>query len=68
MAVPVTPGESLTFETPTQLFEFRLSGNLIFPYSSASLDGQRFLLSTVVDLQENAPLTVVQNWQAEIKR
>jgi Tol biopolymer transport system component len=68
MATTVTKGASLAFGTPVPLFEFRPSGNVILPYYSVSRDGQRFLLSTILETVPNAPLAVVQNWMAETKR
>ena len=68
MAAPVTSGTSLEVGTPVALFEFRASGNVIMPYYSVSRDGQRYLLSTIVETEANAPLTVVVNWAAEAKK
>jgi len=68
MAAPVTSGTSLEVGTPVALFEFRAGGNLITPYYSVTRDGQRFLLSTIVETEAAAPLTVVVNWTAELKR
>ena len=53
---------------PHALFEFR-SGTIQTntPYS-VTADGQRFLLNRIVDESGGAPLTVVVNWQAELKR
>jgi serine/threonine protein kinase/Tol biopolymer transport system component len=64
MAVPVTDSASLAVGAPVALFEFRPSSSLIAPFYSASRDGQRFLLSTIVEAEKNAPLTVVVNWPA----
>ncbi len=68
MAVPVIDTTSLAVGAPATLFEFRASGNLIAPYYSVSRDGQRFLLSTIVETDAAAPLTVVVNWTAESKQ
>ncbi|MBA3440285.1 MAG: PD40 domain-containing protein, partial [Pyrinomonadaceae bacterium] len=68
MAVPVTSGASLAVGAPVALFEFRASGNVIMPYYSVTRDGQRFLLSTIVETEAAAPLTVVINWTAEANR
>jgi hypothetical protein len=40
---------------------------LFAPYA-VTADGQRFLINAVVDAEPNAPLTVVVNWAAEVKR
>jgi hypothetical protein len=37
------------------------------PYA-VTRDGQRFLINAVVDTEPNAPLRVVVNWAAEIKK
>ena len=68
MAAPVTIGTSLEVGTPVALFEFRPATNAITPYYSVTRDGQRFLLSTIVETEPNAPLTVVVNWSAELKK
>jgi len=59
----------LTIEGPPRaLFEFR-SGTIIpAPPYTATADGQRFLLNTIVDESGGAPLTVVVNWEAGFKR
>jgi Tol biopolymer transport system component len=75
MAVEVKSGprggsQEASFEagTPRVLFEFR-SGTVQpnRPYA-VTADGQRFLLNTIVDESGGAPLTVVVNWQAELRR
>ena len=38
------------------------------PSYTATRDGQRFLLSAIVDTDPRAPLSVVQNWTAGIGR
>jgi len=64
MATPVTDSANLALGAPMTLFEFRLSSSPIAPFYSVSRDGQRFLLSTIVEPEANAPLTVVVNWAA----
>jgi Tol biopolymer transport system component len=68
MAAAVKGGASFEAGAPVTLFEFRASGNLITPYYSVTSDGQRFLLSTIVETKAAAPLTVVVNWAAELKK
>jgi Tol biopolymer transport system component len=68
MAVAVRGGASFEAGVPAPLFEFRAGGNLITPYYSVTRDGQRFLLSTIVEAEVAAPLTIVVNWTAELKR
>jgi serine/threonine protein kinase len=68
MAASVKGGESLDVGTPTPLFDFRAGGFLGTPYYSVTNDGQRFLLSTIVETVPNAPLTVVVNWAEGVKK
>jgi serine/threonine protein kinase/Tol biopolymer transport system component len=69
IAVPVkTDGESFEAGEPAVLFEFRASTVPGFPPYAPSSDGNRFLINSLVDAQPNAPLTVVLNWPAQIKR
>jgi len=58
------------FETgvPHALFEFRSGGGIPITPNTVTADGQRFLLSTLVDESGRAPLTMVVNWTAELKR
>jgi hypothetical protein len=69
MSAPVKSGESFEVGAPTLLFEFRpgpveLS---IAPYA-VTADGKRFLINAVVETESNAPLTVVVNWAAGVKK
>src|SRR5262245_3472419 len=64
VATPVTDSANLAVGPPVPLFEFRPSSSPIVPFYSVSRDGQRFLLSAVVETEANAPLTVVVNWAA----
>jgi len=69
MAAQVRSGESFEKVAVVSLFEFR-AGSLtliLAPYAVMD-DGQRFLINTVVETEANAPLTVVVNWPAEIKK
>jgi eukaryotic-like serine/threonine-protein kinase len=68
MAVAVKGGASFEAGMPAPLFEFRAGGNVITPYYDVTSDGQRFLLSTIVETEAAAPLTVVVNWAAEAKK
>jgi hypothetical protein len=69
MAAAVKSGASF-FESgkPVALFEFRAGGYLITPYYDVTRDGQNFLLSTILENEVAAPLTVVVNWAAEMKK
>jgi serine/threonine protein kinase/Tol biopolymer transport system component len=68
MSVTVKGGSSFERSAPVALFEFRAGGNLITPYYSVTSDGQKFLLSTIVETEAGAPVTVVVNWTAQMKR
>jgi hypothetical protein len=51
------------------LFEFRAgTSNAFFAPYAVTGDGQRFLLNATVETEVAAPLTVVVNWTAEVKR
>jgi eukaryotic-like serine/threonine-protein kinase len=69
MAVPVRSSESFEVGATVSLFEFR-AGSLtvtLAPYA-VTADGERFLINAVVEMEQNAPLTVVTNWAAEVKK
>ena len=69
MAVSVTGGgASLTTGTPTVLFAFRPAAAVVVPSYAVTREGQRFLLSAIVETDAKAPLSVVQNWTEGIKR
>jgi len=69
MAAPVRSGESLEVDESASLFEFR-AGTLLVTFTpyAVTADGQRFLINAVVDTEPNAPLTVVVNWAADLKK
>jgi Tol biopolymer transport system component/tRNA A-37 threonylcarbamoyl transferase component Bud32 len=62
MAVHVENGSSMTTGPPAPLFSFLPGGALITPYYSVAAEGQRFLLSTMVESDADAPLSVLVNW------
>jgi len=68
MVVEVKPGNNFDASAPAPLFEFRPGGNLITPFYDVTRDGQKFLLSTIVETQPAAPLTVTVNWTAAFRR
>jgi serine/threonine protein kinase/Tol biopolymer transport system component len=68
MAAPVTGQSSLAAGAPVALFEFRSGGLPDQPYYAADSDGQRFLLNAIVGTETNAPLTIVVNWTAGVKK
>jgi eukaryotic-like serine/threonine-protein kinase len=68
-AVDVKSGTSFEASPPRALFEFRSGSGAVTatPYAVTG-DGQRFLINTLEDVSGAAPLTVVANWTAELKR
>jgi serine/threonine protein kinase/Tol biopolymer transport system component len=69
MAEQAPRGESFETDAPVSLFEFRAGTGLAsFTQYAVTRDGQRFLISEVVDLEPNAPMTVVTNWAAGLKK
>ena len=69
MAVSVAAdGKTLATGPPIALFPFRALGTMTIPSYAVTRDGQRFLLSAIVETDSTAPLTIVQNWTAGIGR
>jgi hypothetical protein len=71
MAVAVGGEAGFKAEAPQSLFEMRrlpfaLLTNVDF--YNVTADGQRFLVNTLVGEVTAAPLTVVVNWTADVKR
>ena len=69
MSVDVSGAASFEASAPHALFEFRSGNGLTFvsPYAAAA-DGKRFLINTIVDESDGAPLTLVINWQELLRR
>jgi hypothetical protein len=70
MAAPAPRGEIFETDPAVSLFEFRagtLVGASFVPYAVTD-DGQHFLINTVVETEPNAPLTVITNWMAVVKK
>ncbi|MCA1603382.1 MAG: hypothetical protein LC776_17665 [Acidobacteria bacterium] len=71
MAVEVKKSDS-TFEVgvPTPLFDLNII--TIFPglrnFYVATRDGQRFLVTSLLEESTSTPTVVVQNWTADLKR
>jgi serine/threonine protein kinase/Tol biopolymer transport system component len=68
MAAPVRSGKSFEMGAPVSLFEFRAGTVQNFAPYAVTADGQRFLINAVVETEPNAPLTVVVNWAAGVKK
>ena len=71
MAVPVdTSASDLHPGTPVELFTIRTQGlgfNQPFNFEP-SADGKRFLVNTVVGDSDNAPIEMIVNWPALLKK
>jgi dipeptidyl aminopeptidase/acylaminoacyl peptidase len=68
MAAPVRSGDTLEVSAAVSLFDFRAGTDTPFATYAVTADGQRFLINTVVETEPNAPLTIVVNWAAGVKR
>jgi len=67
MAVEVKADSTFEAGTPRVLFDIRLKATNGRRYDVAA-DGKRFLINTPVGEVKANPITLVQNWEAEIKR
>ena len=69
MAAQAPRGENFKVDAVVPLFEFRRGTNMdpFAPYAITG-DGQRFLINELVETNPNAPLTVVVNWAADLRR
>jgi len=69
MAAQTPRGESFKVGATVSLFEFR-TGTVLTIYTPyvVTADAQRFLINEVVETEPNAPLTVVTNWTAGVKK
>jgi eukaryotic-like serine/threonine-protein kinase len=71
MAVPVTTeGTTFSAGAPRALFEVQMPEQTP-PYPTdyaVAMDGQRFLVNTVVDQPARPALTVIVNWAAELNK
>lgn len=69
MAVPVTGGGAFEAGTPVPLFKTAISQPTgIRNQYAVSADGRRFLIITPTREMQSAPLTVVLNWTAGLKK
>lgn len=71
MAAPVTTGANFDAGTPVALFQATPRPPVLvydlFVYD-VSRDGQRFLINTPVKQAETAPMSVVLNWPAKLRK
>jgi hypothetical protein len=69
MAMPVTTGTQFAAGTPSPLFDIPMgfSANIVARYG-VSRDGQRFLMNVPDPVGQRAPVELVLNWPALLKR
>jgi Tol biopolymer transport system component len=67
MAVDVKTSPGFEAGAPKVLFEVRLKSMLGRRYD-VSRDGKRFLLNVAIGEVKSNPITLVQNWTAELKK
>jgi serine/threonine protein kinase len=68
MAVEVKLGSAFEMGTPAPLFQTQVS-NFVSPNRyDVSADGQRFLVNSSVQEQSRAPIVIVLNWAAGLKK
>lgn len=68
MAVSVKLGASFELGTPLPLFQTRVSSYTSPNRYDVSPDGQRFLVNSSVQEQSSAPMIVILNWAAGLKK
>ena len=70
MAVPIRLGANVEAGVAQPLFDFTLPLDLgtSFFFYQPTADGQRFLVNTAAEQATSAPITVITNWTAGLKR
>ena len=68
MSVEIRRDPSFEAAPPTELFQTRMAAHNNRPRFDVTADGQRFLISTLVEEQPPQPLTVMLNWQARLEQ
>jgi hypothetical protein len=68
MAVDVGESGSFILGTPRRLFASSLEGSPAFNEYAVSADSRRFLVLAPVASSSPAPITVVVNWTAGLRR
>ena len=68
MSVEVKLGSKVETGLPHELFRSAISHHGLSYDYAVSPDGQRFLISNAVDVNEVAPMTIVLNWTAALKK
>jgi hypothetical protein len=71
MAVPVTPGANFDAGAPAALFQANarelVATSELVTYD-VTKDGQHFLMNTQVKNEDMQPMSVILNWDADLKR
>jgi hypothetical protein len=67
MSAEIKAGATFESGAPRQLFQTNLKFSYGAPYAPAP-DGARFLVNTPVEADTRAPMIVVLNWAADLKR
>jgi Tol biopolymer transport system component len=67
MSAEIKIGRKLEIGVPQQLFQPSLKFKDDYPYAVSS-DGARFLVNTLGDVNNPAPMTIVLNWVNDLKR
>ena len=68
MAAPLKPGTKVEAGIPRPLFRTPIVVDPVRHQYAVSADGQRFLVLAPVGGQATAPITIVQNWTAALKK
>ena len=69
MSVPVQAGKKFVAGTPQALFQTRITGaRFSFVQYDVTPDGQRFLINSLPSENTAPPLTLVLNWNAQLKK
>lgn len=67
MSLSVLNQAAMTTGTPSPLFPFGAAGSATIASYAATRDGQRFLLSAIVDSDPGGPMAVVANWNSGLR-
>jgi hypothetical protein len=68
MAVDVKAGATFEAGDPKMLFPTRMKSASASREYDLTSDGRRFLVNSMVSEESIAPITLLQNWMAELKR
>lgn len=68
MSVPIKLSPEFSSGTPVPLFEARILGHPALRQYDVASDGSRFVLNRLPTEEVSAPMTLVQNWTARLKK